>query len=770
MDEQRIDPRPVALGLAAWAGTWAATSGEPGWWGAGAALAAALAVLGRVRGSRVAVAAALLVGVCLGLGALRVTQLAQSPLARLAAEGAVVELDAVLVGGAREFPAAGTRPAAWFSRATAAGFTGRGAAWASGVPLELGATGEDVAVWRALAPGTTVRVPVRLSVAAPDAGVAAEARARGTPLVLSPPDGPAAAVERVRAGLREACAGLPPDARVLVPALVVGDTSAMDADLKARFQATGLTHLTAVSGANLVLLLAFVRGLALGLGVRGRWLTALLGVTVFAFVALCLGEPSVVRAAAMGLVGLAALGSGGRGRQGVRYLAVAVLVLVLLDPWIARSLGFALSVTASAGLLWWAGRWSAVLARWLPAAVAEAVCVPLAAQLATQPIVTAISGQVSVAGLLANAVAGPLVGPATVFGFVAAGVAVVSMPVASGFAWVAGWCAQGLCWIARLGDALPGATVPWPATWWAVLLVGAVCLLVAPLVPLVLARRGLTVVVAVVLVAAVARTPAPPGWPPARWSVVVCDVGQGDATVFRAGDGEAVIVDGGPDARLLARCLDQLGIRRTPLAVVTHLHADHVTGLPALAGRGVDTVLTSPARTPASGDAVVRDLVAAGATRATAEAGSSWTAGAVRVDVLAVPALPEVGVSNEGESSAENDGSLLLRVTVDGVSVLLVGDAEDTGQERLLRLQGLLDVDVLVVPHHGSGRQSAAFLKAASPEIALISVGERNDYGHPAAKTLRTVRELTPTIVRTDQRGAIALARGPGGWSIVTQR
>ena len=770
MGDPRIDPRPVVLGVTAWAGTWAATSGDPAWWGAGAGLAAALAIGAGLRRSRVWGAAALLVAVCLGLGMLRVTQLTLSPLARLAAEGAVVDVDVVLAGGSREFAAAGTRPAAWFSRATVVGFTGRGAAWASGVPVELSVTGEEVPAWRGLVPGSTVRVTAKLSAAPPDAGLAAEARARGTPVVLAPPDGLSAAVERVRSGLRAACAGLPPDARVLVPALVVGDTSAMDADLQARFKTTGLTHLTAVSGANLVLLLAFVRGVALGFGVRGRWLTAVLGVTVFAFVALCLGEPSVVRAAAMGLVGLVALGSGGRGAQGVRYLAVAVLVLVLLDPWIARSLGFALSVTASAGLLWWAGRWSSVLARWLPAALAEAVCVPLAAQLATQPIVTAISGQISVAGLLANAVAGPLVGPATVFGFMAAGVAVVSVPVASGFAWVAGWCAQGLCWIARLGDALPGATVPWPATWWAVLLVGAVCLLVAPLVPWVLARRGLSALIAVALVVALARTPAPPGWPPARWSVVSCDVGQGDATVFRAGDGEAVVVDGGPDARLLARCLDQLGIRRVPLAVVTHLHADHVSGLPALAGRAVDTVLTSPARTPASGDGLVRELLATGATRATAEAGASWTAGAVRVDVLAVPALDEVGVTNEGESSAENDGSLLLRVSVDGIAVLLAGDAEDTGQERLLRLQGLRDADVLLVPPHGRPPQSGAFLGAASPAIALVSVGGRNDHGHPAAKTLRTVRELTPTLLRTDERGAIAVARDAAGWSVTTQR
>ena len=111
-----------------------------------------------------------------------------------------------------------------------------------------------------------------------------------------------------------------------------------------------------MSGANLTLLLGFLRVLAVGMGVRGRWLTGLLVAGVAGFVVLCLGEPSVLRAAAMGLVGLAALGRAGRGRQGLRLLGVAMLAVVLVEPPMARSLGFALSVLATFGLLRWAGR------------------------------------------------------------------------------------------------------------------------------------------------------------------------------------------------------------------------------------------------------------------------------------------------------------------------------------------------------------------------------------------------------------------------------
>ena len=184
------------------------------------------------------------------------------------------------------------------SRAVVTRLSGRDGEWLAGTPVELSATGDDVQQWRRLAPGTTVRVAVRLGQAGPEDGLAALARARGRPVLLAPPGGVDAAVEAVRSGLRRASDGLDPDARALVPALVVGDTSLMSPDLTARFKTTGLTHLTAVSGANLVLLMVFVRAAVVRLGVRGRLLTGVLAGTVLGFVTLCLAEPSVVRAAA----------------------------------------------------------------------------------------------------------------------------------------------------------------------------------------------------------------------------------------------------------------------------------------------------------------------------------------------------------------------------------------------------------------------------------------------------------------------------------------
>ena len=762
------DLRPLGLAGVAWASMWVASSGEPALWLGGALAVIILTITAARHRSRYLAALALLAASCLAAGTLRVWHTGQGAVAELGRERAVAVVDLVVEGDSHLRASAGTKPDLLIRPARVVHLDARGLAWTTSARVEVIISGELARAWAEVPMGARVRAVVSLAAPEPDAGLAALARAREPPTVLAPPAPVDAAVTRVRAGLREASAPLPPEARALLPALVVGDTSGMDADLTQRFRTTGLTHLTAVSGANLTLLLAFLRVAAVTLGVRGRALTGVLIAGVAAFVALCLGEPSVLRAAAMGLVGVAALGWNS-GRHGLRYLAVAALGLLVIDPWLARSVGFALSVVASLGLLWWAEPWTAALRRWLPRWAAEAIAVPLAAQLATEPIVVALAGRVSVVGLLANAAAAPLVGPATVLGFLAAGLSVVWLPAARALAWLGGGCAQALCWIARLGDALPGAAVPWPVSGPGLTLVALACLAASVVIPRVLARPWLALGVAAAMVGALLRAPAPWGWPPQHWAVAFCDVGQGDATLVRAGPGAAVLVDAGPDPRALERCLASLGVTRLPLVVLTHLHADHVSGLPAVRVRQPDHVVTSSVTTPPHGEAIVR-AASVGAQRSVAVPGSTWSVGEATVTVLAARQVREAGVLGEGESAGENDASLVLRVDSGGVSVLLAGDSEEGGQNALLGLGDALDVDVLLVPHHGSARQSPAFLARTRPEVAVVSVGARNDYGHPTAKTLRVVAGIAPRLARTDTDGAVAVARVDGRLVVTTTR
>ncbi len=557
-----IDVRLVPIALAAWAGAWLGTSGlPPGWVAALVLVVAGTGAALRLRSAWIGAVAALL-ALSFGLGWIGQRQLSTGPVSDLAAARAVVSVRAEITADP-QLRDPGSRTGYLSVRARLLLVEGRGTHWRTSVPVVFVVTGDEaITAWLRHPVGERVTTTVRLSAPEPGADVAAVARARAPATVSAEPSSLQRGVERVRAGLRQAVADRPAEPRALVPALVLGDTSTLTEDLAADFRTTGLTHLTAVSGANLTLLLAFVLGVARWAGVRGWWLRGLGLVGVVVFVALCRTEPSVLRAAAMGLVALAALGSGG-GRRGIRQLSAAMLGLLLLDPFLSRSWGFTLSVLASAGIIWWAGRWAALMC-WLPRPLAEAVAVPLAAQLATLPAVAAISGAVSVAGVLTNALAGPFVGPATVLGFAAAGLSLVSPVPAAVAGWGAAWCAQVIIWVAHAGAAFPGSSWRWPAAPAALLVLIAAALLTALLIPLVLNRWWLVSIVTAVMVLGMLSGPAQPGWPPRDWRLLACDVGQGDGLLVYAGPGQAMLVDAGPDPAAIDRCLDQAADHSSP--------------------------------------------------------------------------------------------------------------------------------------------------------------------------------------------------------------
>ena len=471
---------------------------------------------------------------------------------------------------------------------------------------------------------------------------------RSPPRTVDEPPWWLRAAERVRAGLRDAVAGEPPDVRGLVPALVMGDVSGVSADLDADFQTTGLTHLSAVSGTNLTLLLAFLLPLARLLGVRARGLTVVGLLTVVVFVVLARPQPSVLRAAAMGLIALAAMTSGGGRRRAVRSLSVAVIVLLLLDTSLARSAGFALSVLATAGIILLGPGWRDALAKWMPGWLADAISCPLAAQLACTPVVAWLSGEVSLIAVAANLLAGPMVGPATILGFVAAGVALVSSELAHVVGWAAGWPARWIILVAREGADLPGAANAWPATVVGVAVLTVLCLALVLGLHRILARP-IAMILAVVLLAVVVLRPVGSfGWPPDDWVFVACDVGQGDGLVLRAGDRTAVVVDTGPDPAAMDRCLKDLDIQYVPVVVLSHFHADHVGGLAGvLNDRRVDEIEVTPYFSPraeydrvvdlASRHGVVARTVAFREQRVVGQVG--WTT----LWPAKVPALPAAG-------------------------------------------------------------------------------------------------------------------------------
>ncbi|TWD82870.1 competence protein ComEC [Kribbella amoyensis] len=699
-----------------------------------------------------------------GAAALQVLELTSGPVPDLAAKNATAKVRLQLAGdpAVRSTPGS-RRPPYVVVKATLEQVTARGESTKVRTPVLV--IGSEQ--WRHVRFGQSVEATGRLGPVDSGSDVAAILSARSAPKPLDDPAWWLRAAERVRAGLRESVADQPPNVRGLVPALVMGDESALPAELIEDFRTTGLTHLSAVSGTNLTLLLAFVLPLARLLGVRARGLTVVGLAMVVVFVVLARPQPSVLRAAAMGLVALAAMtGSGGR-RRAVRSLSVAVIALLLLDTSLARSAGFALSVLATAGIVLLGPAWRDALARWLPVRLAEAVSCPLAAQLACTPIVAWLSGEVSLVAVAANLLAGPAVGPATILGFGAAGIALLSADLARWAGWLAAWPARWIILIAERGADLPGATNPWPATVVGVAILTALCLALCFGLHRILARPIAMLLAVVLLVVAVLRPTGRLGWPPGDWVMVACDVGQGDGLVLRVAPGSAVVVDTGPDPTPMDRCLQELGIRHVPVLILTHFHADHAGGLAGvLHNRKVDEIEVTPYASPPAEHRRVQALAAAHRIPVRAVTYQERrTVGALTWTTLwpaRVPALPGTSTApSTDEGSPENNASITLLAEAAGLRLLLTGDLEPESQRAILADHPDLRADVVKVPHHGSAYQSDQFLQATRARLALISAGLDNDYGHPAPRTLDLLTRLGTTIRRTDQSGSIAVTN-PG--------
>ncbi|MGI8646353.1 MAG: ComEC/Rec2 family competence protein [Nocardioides sp.] len=677
-------------------------------------------------------------------GMLRVDQLAGDPVARLAGDGATVTAVVIVAGDPRVRD--GRFGEQVFFRADVERVNGRGATHDVHVPVLVVADPG----WARVRLGAALQVEGRLSPAR-DEDLAGVLAVHAEPIRVADPDVWWRAAETVRESLRASVAERPASQRALVPALVVGDAAEMEATLVDDFQTTGLTHLTAVSGTNLTLLVGFLLVLARWLGVRGHGLHVVAVAGIVGFLLLARAEPSVVRAAAMGTVALIGLGSNGL-RRGTRALGVAVVVLLLVDPWLAASVGFALSVLATAGILLLAPAWRDALVRWLPRWLAEAISVPAAAQLACTPVVAAISGQVSLVAVVANLVVAPVVGPATVLGLAGGLLGLVWGPVGALAGTGASWCVAWIVLVAEQGARLPGAAVDWGAGPAALAVLTLVCLCVAWAAPRLLRHPVTGLASSALLVVTVVSAPPTPGWPASGWVLAACDVGQGDALVLHVGDGQGVVVDAGPDPAAVDACLRRLDIREVPWLVLTHFHADHVDGLRGvLAGRSVGEVLVTSVADPAEGAADVAAAAAeAGVPVRVPTYGETRAAGPATVQVLWPPADP-ARVAAEG--SVANNSSLVLLVEVAGLRVLLAGDIEPEAQAALSHAFPGLSVDVLKLPHHGSRHQDLEFLTGLQPRVVLVSVGADNDYGHPAVEALHPFEAAGVEVLRTDVEG-----------------
>lgn len=586
---------------------------------------------------------------------------------------------------------------------------------------------------------------------------------RSPPVVTAPAPPTLAWAVTVRTAFRTATAALPGDGAQLLTGLAIGDDSRVTDDLVDDMTVSGLTHLTAVSGANCAIVVTAVMlvGGAVGLGRRLRIAVSIGGLALF--VVLVTPEPSVLRAATMAVIVLAALAAG-RPAAGIPPLALSVVVLLALDPTHGRSTGFALSVLATGGLLVLTRPLAAAAARLMPRPLALALAVPVAAQLACQPVLFLLAPQVTPYTLPANLLAEPAAALVSVLGLIVCLVAVVAPGLASLLAWLPWLPSAWIAAVARFFAHAPLAAVPIPdgalaaaAAVIALLLVGTAAL-AAPRRPrlarttALLAALGLVIAAGTLAGSQLARLTSVPS----DWQLAACDIGQGDAVLVRS-RGQTALIDVGPDPEPLAECLDRLGIHRLDLLVLTHYDLDHVGGLDAVVGR-VDRALVGP---PDGSDdeRMLTRLHDAGADVIQAHRGLTGTLGDDRWEVL----WPRPGTPLRG-----NDASVTLLVT-GTLRMLFLADLGESAQRGVDAGATLGPVDVVKVAHHGSADQSPDVYAEADATLGVISVGADNGYGHPTDRLLGILGRTGTRPLRTDLGGLTLVSGTPASLEVWTE-
>ncbi|MDR7168491.1 competence protein ComEC [Nocardia kruczakiae] len=380
------------------------------------------------------------------------------PLGRLAA-GSVVTAEMV-AGDPKPLPAHSFGGRQWTMRATVREFR-YGATSVHGDAAVTVIMPERI--WSDLVPGQHVTVRARLDHPWRRDLTVAVLRAQGPPIRVGPRPWWQSVASAVRGNLSEAAErALPPDAAGVLPGLIDGDISGLPDHVREDFRAVDLTHLIAVSGTNVSIVLAGVLLAARALTLDPRWGAVLAALALIGFVVLARPSPSVLRAAVMGAIAVLAMVTGRR-KQALPALCAAVIVLIALSPQLAVDIGFALSVLATAGLILLAPSWSQWLEQrgWPPLA-AEAFGVAAAAFAVTTPIIAALTGHVSGVAIVANVLVEPVVAPITLLGVGAAALSCCWQPAA---VWVLNLAEPPMWWLLFVAEhaAALGISLPLPA-------------------------------------------------------------------------------------------------------------------------------------------------------------------------------------------------------------------------------------------------------------------------------------------------------------------
>lgn len=565
-----------------------------------------------------------------------------------------------------------------------------------------------------------------------------------------------------------------PQVAGLIVGLTIGEQSAITPADWATLRDTGTAHLAAISGTH-VTMMGWLVSVMVGWWWRRSWwrmhwlatpvasrLAAFAGALLYAFLS-GWGVPAQRTVVMLAVVTLLTLSS--RRWPWPLVLLLAAVVVTVLDPWALLQAGFWLSFAAvgllmlsgagermPAGVPWHTRLRSSALTLWRTQWVAW---------LGLAPLSLVFFQQVSLVGLLANAVCIPL------FTGVITPVAMLGLAVPSLWGLLAPLVhatMDALSWLAQWPWAtVSGASVQ---AWAAALALVAGAWMVAPLP---WRWRAMALPALLPLLWPTSWSQPLPGPPAGHLDVLAVDIGQGTAVLMRTAR-HAFLYDAGPrlspdtDAgeRVLVGMLRFLGVRQLDLLMVSHGDADHIGGaasvIKALSVKALSTSLPPGHELMAVADADGRRP-----SHAACQAGQSWTWDGVRFDVL----HPTSENWTQRESISDNNMSCVVRARPEGSShsLLLTGDIEKPQEAALVRRLGAsLASEVLMVPHHGSRTSSTqAFLEAVKPELGVIQAGARNRYGHPHPKVVSRYEDCRIALIQTARCGAWGWSTAQGG-------
>lgn len=564
---------------------------------------------------------------------------------------------------------------------------------------------------------------------------------------------PAAIASAMRTELRRV---MPDKDAAILAGMTLGGYDGIDEDTVRNFSATGIVHILSVSGSHVALLIGFVLSLMSVLRVRNKLAVSIAAAVVISYCLLCGFSPPVMRSALMGMAVL--IGSVlQRNEDSGAVLAFVAISMLCYRPMWVFDIGFQLSFGSTAGLIYLFPLIKNLLGRYMHKYFVDALAVTMAAQLAVLPLLVHYFHQLSISSLVANLIVVPVVefivlltmaGLFICFLVKPLGIILLMFaslllaPALSVTNWIAGW---------------PFATIIVARTPFMTALIYYLLLICLfrfwPLAGLTDYERKIVIAltcIAIFLPGLAMRFERQP------FTAYFIDVGQGDAALIITSDKKTILVDTGglrgnydTGERIVLPFLRYLGINKLDVLALSHGHHDHAGGAAAVARSLPIGCILLPREEPSQDVSALLNFVKNKSQIKQLASGQQYHLGTCKIDVIEA-----VAAASMEEKHNANESSAIMKITDNGKSIIFTGDA--TAGEEIAAIASPIKADVLKVSHHGSKTSSTVeFLQAVQPDLAVISVGADNKFGHPALETLEKLKAIGAKVLRTDHAGNI---------------